>query len=190
MKLILVADIFGKTPALDKLAVELGASDIIDPYDGEFIEFTHEEEAYNYFSKNVGLDRYSAGLLSKIERSDRLCFLIGFSVGASAIWKLSQNISKNKIKKAIGYYGSQIRNFTDIVPNFDFDLIFPEQERHFDVSLLISRLSKIPNVKVSHLEYFHGFMNTYSTNYHQLAYQQQVEFLRSEFINISVKDKY
>lgn len=179
MSIIIVADIFGRTPALIKLAAQLGASDIIDPYAGKFIEFNSEADAYVFFTESIGLDDYCALLSNKIQSLNSQATLVGFSVGAAAIWMLSQRISPDKIKKAICYYGSQIRNFTNIVPNFDIDLLFPKQESHFNVSLLIASLAKIKNVNITKLDYFHGFMNYYSTNYDAAGYKEQVKFLCS-----------
>jgi dienelactone hydrolase len=179
MSIIIVSDVFGKTPALNKLAAQIEANDIVDPYNGEFIEFKSEAEAYAFFMDNVGLDNYHTLLLNKLETLKSPPILIGFSVGASAIWMLSERINEENVKKAICYYGSQIRHFINIKPNFEVDLNFPKNESHFDVPLLIESLCKTKNVTISKLEYFHGFMNHHSTNYNDIGYKEHVKLLSS-----------
>ena len=178
MNKILVSDIFGKTPALEALGDELNANTIVDPYAGEFMEFRNESDAYSFFVKNAGLDDYTSKLLEAIELTDCTSLLIGFSIGASAIWRISDKIPNGLVDRAICFYGAQIRNFADVIPKIEVELIFPCSEPHFDVLELQTRLSKTPNVKTSTAEYLHGFMNCYSKNYSQQAYQEQVDFLK------------
>jgi len=58
MNIILVSDIFGKTPALIQLAEAIGATAIIDPYDGVDMGFEDESKAYAYFVEQVGFEQY------------------------------------------------------------------------------------------------------------------------------------
>jgi len=208
MAIILVSDIFGKTPALVELANELNAELIIDPYNGIDMGFNSEADAYDYFTEHIGFDAYFT-LLTKAINSIRLTSstsltpltqavntpitLIGFSVGAAAIWRLSALKStvnpivnpavnpKVNINNAICYYGSQIRNFTELEPRFNVKLIFPKSEPHFDVLALQNCLKTKPKVEIVNTEYFHGFMNLHSTNYVQSAYIEQVNLLRTSF---------
>lgn len=179
MNTIVVSDVFGKTSALISLSKELNASIIVDPYNGADMGFKSEAEAYVYFIENVGLDAYLAALQKTIESTSPISTLIGFSVGASAIWALSDKVSSNQVKQAICYYGSQIRNLTEVNPKFEIELVFPKSEPHFDVKELQDDLSKKQNVKTTMVEYLHGFMNYYSNNYNQAAYNEQVELLWS-----------
>nr|WP_287413394.1 dienelactone hydrolase family protein [Pseudodesulfovibrio sp.] len=178
MSIILVSDIFGKTPALEKLANEINASKIVDPYDGKSMNFLDEGEAYSYFMDKVGLNTYLEKLQKVLKLNSSASILIGFSVGASIIWKLSEISSSQYVKKAICFYGSQIRNFIDISPNFEIKLIFPKSEVYFDVAKLQNKLSKKKNVRIFKVDYLHGFMNYYSTNYNQEAYIEQIKLLR------------
>ena len=91
MNLVLVSDIFGKTAALKALAEKLNAHSIIDPYGGVDMAFNSEQQAYEYFIQHIGLDEYVAILQKAIEPLAGNTILIGFSVGASAIWSLSAN---------------------------------------------------------------------------------------------------
>lgn len=51
--------------------------------------------------------------------------IIGFSIGATIAWFCSNNSSVHKV---VGFYGSRIRQYTDVVPNAETILIFGEQE--------------------------------------------------------------
>ena len=119
MNIIVVSDIFGKTPALIKLAEAIGATGIIDPYDGVDMSFEDESKAYSYFIEQVGFEQYFSLLQNKLQNQllnsiDDMNVLIGFSIGASAIWKLSDNPAITNVHSGICYYGSQIRNLTTV----------------------------------------------------------------------------
>lgn len=178
MNTILVTDIFGKTPALIKLAEELNSNIIVDPYDGIIMAFKDEAEAYSYFVEHIGFEKYFSELLSVMIRITTDSILIGFSIGASEIWKLSENSLIKNINCGICYYGSEIRNYKEVSPLFKVELIFPKKEHHFDVLELKAELSKKRNVKIIQTDYLHGFMNLYSTNYNQSAYIEQLSWLR------------
>jgi hypothetical protein len=177
MNIILVSDVFGKTPALVKLSEELNANVIVDPYDGINMDFKNEAEAYSYFIDKVGLDTYLSKLLEITTSISSVTSLIGFSIGASVIWRLSENSSAKNISRGVCYYGSQIRNFKEVNPLFEVELIFPKMETHFDVLQLQSELSKKQKVKTMKVDCLHGFMNFYSTNYNEVAYQEQLTWL-------------
>ena len=181
MNIILVSDVFGKTPALMKLSEELNANIIVDPYDGINMNFKNEVEAYSYFINNVGLDTYLSKLLEITMSIYSVTTLIGFSIGASVIWKLSENSAVKNIKRGVCYYGSQIRDLKEINPLFEVELIFPKMETHFDVLELQSELCKKQNVKTIKVNYLHGFMNFYSINYNQVAYKEQLIWLHLKF---------
>jgi len=179
MSIIIVSDIFGITPALVKLKNELGAKTIIDPYEGKSMGFNNEAEAYSCFITRGGLDRYVSKTLEMLESLGSQTTLIGFSVGASAIWRLSINNENHMIKQAFCFYGSQIRNYTKIEPCFKINVVFPISESHFDVSKLKEEITIKNNVITTQVEYLHGFMNYYSSNFNQVGYEQHVALLRS-----------
>jgi dienelactone hydrolase len=179
MSIILVTDVFGITPALLQLKDKLEANTIIDPYKGKSMAFNNEAEAYSCFMSTVGLDKYVSKVFTALASIDSQTTLIGFSVGASAIWRLPINNKNNIIKQAFCFYGSQIRNFTKIIPYFKTHLVFPKSESHFDVSKLNDELTKKNNVITTQVDYLHGFMNYYSSNFNQVGYDQHVALLRS-----------
>lgn len=178
--MIIVSDIFGRTPALERFACDIAkkADDqavIVAPYESLSPEFKDEREAYRYFTSNVGLDAYTDRLLCKIKSCKGKVRLIGFSAGASAIWRISAGEEANKISSAVLFYSSQIRHYPDIEPQFPVRLIFPQAEEHFDVNELMEVLVKKRNVKAEQTPFFHGFMNPLSKNFNQTAYYQYLD---------------
>lgn len=185
MKILIAADIFGHTPALDRLANRLtqglGAQlikttmDIIDPYDGQ-TSFLNETAAYAHFSSETSIAAYaekiSKYLKSNHAKKGRLPHtLIGFSVGAAAIWHLSADVAFTGIRQAIGFYGAQIRHHPEIRPCFDTRLVWPRSEPHFDVEGLILNLKETPKVSCHKTGGLHGFMNERSQNFDANLYE-------------------
>jgi dienelactone hydrolase len=156
----------------------LNAKIIVDPYNGVDLGFKNEAEAYSHFVDHIGFDMYLTLLQRATESVPSASTLIGFSIGASVIWNLSEKLSVKNVRRGICYYGSQIRNLKEVIPLFDVDLIFPRKEHHFDVSELQAELSGKQNVKIIKTAYLHGFMNFYSSNFSQSAYVEQLNWLR------------
>jgi dienelactone hydrolase len=179
MNIIIVSDVFGITAALLKLKDEIGANTIIDPYKGECMDFENEDEAYSCFMNDVGLDNYASEVFKNTESLNCETILIGFSIGASVIWKSSVKNESNYIQQAFCFYGSQIRNAIEIEPCFKINLVFPKSELHFDVTELIKNLETKPNVKISQVDYLHGFMNYHSSNFNHVGYKEHITLLRS-----------
>ncbi len=170
MHTIVVSDIFGKTSELEELCDVLKTKiDIVDPYSGKFMCFNEESEAYGYFMKNMGIQEYSELLLEKLNLVSEPKNLIGFSVDASAIWKASEDPKSEIIERAICFYGSQIRNHTEVTPRINIDLIFPEREPGFCVDELAQFLSKKSGVEIHNTPFLHGFMNSLSKNFSQVG---------------------
>jgi len=184
MNVVIVSDIFGATVALKKLARELDAHCIIDPYHGIEQHFKNESDAYRHFSEHVGLDRYLEHLISQLERFDDELILIGFSIGASALWRLSALPSAANVKRAFCFYGAQIRHFSDITPRCVIDLIFPSSEPHFDVHKLQRSCAMKANTNTRKVPYLHGFMNRHSVNFDSDGYQQQLRLMRSQLASV------
>ena len=178
MKTIVISDIFGRSTALEQLVEEISQDALIlDPYDSEFMDFKNEEAAYTYFSENVGLGSYTDKLKRVLLEQEDEVLLIGFSVGASAIWNVSGDESITVVKKAICYYGSQIRSNVVCNPRFPIELVFPSMERHFSVDELIHQLSEKQNVSIRQVPYLHGFMNELSLNYDSQGHGEEIMYL-------------
>ncbi len=182
MRLIAVTEIYGKTPEFEKLVAEISApheaGEIVDPYGGRFIEFAGEEEAYGYFQENCGLEGLVENLQRVMDKSDEPVILVGFSVGASAVWKVAGRSSAGKIARAVCYYGSQIRSMTELTPLCETRVVFPAYEAHFDVERLLEKLAGKERVHCIKTGYLHGFMNKRSGNFDQAGYDEHLIGLR------------
>jgi dienelactone hydrolase len=176
---IVVSDIFGKTPVLERLCEPLGGDvDLVDPYEGKYMGFQTQEQAYEFFMGNVGLKTYCDILQSRIENTSSPVMLTGFSVGASAIWQISASLTTEKVKRTVCFYGSQIRHHLDIEPNVVVELVMPMYEPGFSIDELVTCLSERKNVVIYNTPYLHGFMNEFSTNYNKLGYAKYLDWLR------------
>lgn len=173
MHIIITTDIFGLTTDVDSLAASLSTAlvsvTVIDPYEGCKQAFTNEQAAYDTFIARCGHVRYISAIVSAIESSNEEVILIGFSAGASASWKAIDQSLNPLIKHCIGFYPSQIRNHLDVIPCCPVTLVFPCEEKHFDVDSIISGLSALTQVHCIKTSYYHGFMNSLSENYASAA---------------------
>lgn len=169
---IVVTDIYGKTPALEELCSKLeGQVQIIDPYNGVFFKFFDEVEAYNYFMDVIGMNSYGILLKKAMLNQDKPFKMLGFSIGASAIWMNSQNKNLKYILSAECFYGSQIRNMTNINPTFPIAIVLPSKEEYFSIDELSEKLKEKSHVKIEKTIYLHGFMNRLSKNFNEYAYK-------------------
>lgn len=181
MKLIVVSDIFGKTEALVQLTDQLSPRyrhvAVIDPYSGESINFKNEETAYQHFQKYCGLNKLNELLGTEIEKSDEKIDILGFSVGGTSAWEISGKSFSKPIRNIVCFYGSRIREKTNISPLFPTSLIFPAIEKGFELEPVIRIVEKKKNVEIIRTELLHGFMNRQSINFSETGYKYFSEWL-------------
>lgn len=181
MKLILVPDIFGCTAefkqyaqAQKSLFTQMKNQDVelvlVDPYLGKTFQFSSDTQAYEVYMSLGGHEHYLS-LIKKvmIENQNQEMVLIGFSAGASAIWRALDCFKSEKSCQFVGFYPSQIRNFLDIELNTQSHIIFPQIESHFEVKEVIDSLAHYDLLKICHTQYQHGFMNPLSKGFDPLA---------------------
>ncbi|WP_339198527.1 dienelactone hydrolase family protein [Solibacillus sp. FSL R5-0449] len=129
--------------------------------------YEDEELAYKNFMENIGFEKAKSkinALINDLSKEYAHIRIIGFSIGATIAWLCSNNRSVHKV---IGFYGSRIRQYTDVIPNAETILIFGEQEKSFNpVDLKIS-LAAYPNVLINIVEAAHGFADPYSPKYNE-----------------------
>ncbi len=179
MNIIFIADIFGRTPELEDLTCSAGGQfEIIDPYGGELAGFVNEAEAYTYFMNTVGLNKYCNIIMAKLKSVRIPTVLVGFSVGASALWQISDNLKMEFIKKVICFYGSQIRYHQDISITIPVELVLPKFEPNFDIEQFALNMSGKTNVNVNKTNFLHGFMNALSKNFNHAGYKNYIEWVR------------
>ena len=181
MNTLIVTDIFGKTEYIQHFADSLpGEVLILDPYDGKNMGFINETQAYEYFNKNIGLQEYTECLKSYLSITQDSVYLIGFSVGATAIWNASFLVDHcSSVVGASCFYGSKIRLSTHVIPVFPITLIWPQSEDSFSIAALIQALSGKQNVQQQQSDYLHGFMNKLSDNYNETAAALYYESIQS-----------
>ncbi|WP_245823419.1 dienelactone hydrolase family protein [Metabacillus halosaccharovorans] len=183
--IIVIHEIYGINLHIEEVCKSLykAGYDVICPDllgQEEAFEYSQADEAYRNFISNIGFSKASdimTKLLVEVKGNYQKVFIVGFSVGATIAWLCSD---KESVSGVVGYYGSRIRDFLDVVPLCPTILIFPQEEQSFDVDKLISSLEekKIPTYKFNG---YHGFSDPYSTNYHsessKNAYNRMIDFL-------------
>jgi Dienelactone hydrolase and related enzymes len=147
--------------------------DLLDgrpPYD-----YSREEEAYRYFLNFAGLEpsaKRVAFLARQEEREYRHIFLLGYSAGATIAWLCGGDFGKYDgslvYSGIICYYGSRIRDYTELMPKCPALLLFAEEEKAFDPLQLSSDLGK-EKTEVHILKGMHGFADPYSPNYNKAS---------------------
>lgn len=177
-KLLVATDIFGITDAVIEFCEQLDHDFIcVSPYQGLHKHFEDETCAYTHFRNTTSVRDYKQRLAHKIA-IEPCVKLLGFSVGASALWQLISEQSFDPKTDFLGFYGGQIRHASSLQPKISTRLIFPKSEPHFDVSELVEALKNKDNVEVTLTPFNHGFMNPYSDNFASDAYASTVELIR------------
>lgn len=155
---------------------------VVKPFDYE-----HEEDAYEYFMKNVGFDAATEkvrDLIIQSKQKYKHVFLLGFSIGATIAWLCSDE--EPICEGIIGYYGSRIRNYFNITPKCRTLLIFATEEKSFDVMELACTIEKKVNVEIHVLFGKHGFSDPFSDKYYEQSGQDAAKlvdnFLKKELL--------
>lgn len=192
LKVIFVADIFGVTVEFEQLCQQITLEleqnlaleqravvefQMIGPYQKQPKSFACEHDAYQYFSKNVGLASYVEKLAQQVSAISDCKLLVGFSVGGSAVWQLCAENTFEQNLAAICFYSSQIRHMTALTPSIPTRLILPAMEAHYPVAELAAELAIKSNVTIETSEFFHGFMNKLSANFDSNACQYYIKRL-------------
>jgi dienelactone hydrolase len=143
--------------------------------------YSEEEIAYQNFIENVGFTDAAhkiKNVLVSIKKEYKKIYIIGFSIGATIAWLCSE---EDYLDGIVGYYGSRIRNYKEIVPSSPTILFFPQKERSFDVNELISNLDK-RNTEIHKFNGEHGFSDPYSPNFNAKsasdAFGEMLNFIR------------
>ena len=143
------------------------------------VPFSYEEEeiAYENFMTNVDFENAHNQvntLINHLSKEYSHIHIIGFSVGATVAWLCSEHPSVHKI---IGFYGSRIRQFTQVIPRAETILLFGKQEKSFHPIHLKSTLSTYPLVVVKIVDGEHGFADPYSPKYNEQTTNQLLAYL-------------
>lgn len=146
----------------------------------EAFPYSEEAEAYNYFINKIGFEN-SCNEVKKLVQHYRSqyqsIFLLGFSVGATTAWLSSQL----DVEGIVGFYGSRIRDFTELQPLCPTLLIFASEEKSFNVQELAEKLAGKNKVKTVILKGQHGFADPFSSKYDDTLFQNSKELMLNFF---------
>lgn len=183
---VVIHEIYGINQHMESICEKLSLQDFDvicpnllereQPYD-----YAEEKVAYQNFMENVGFSNAVQKIkevLLTFKNEYQKIYIIGFSVGATVAWLCSEEDYLNGI---VGYYGSRIRNYIEVVPLIPTILFFPQEEQSFSVDELISILEK-SNIEIHKLNGKHGFSDPYSLNFNaksaQEAFNKMVSFMK------------
>ena len=186
----IITDIFGVCSGLDRLLQDLSnqqkyqAGDaqliitIIDPYRQQRKHFKDEQQAYSAYIEQCGHDNFAAIVARTLVAPVDLA--IGFSAGASALWRALSTPAATNIKQAILFYPGQIYQHLKLTPEVTTTLIFAATEPHFDVEAMVALLQQKPAVSAFKTCYQHGFMNPPSANFNEAGYRDYLTVLQGK----------
>lgn len=164
MNIIIATDIHGINDQLSHLFHSLGDELIfLSPWDSDSAPYNNEQEAVAAFQADHGLEKYQQKIAQ--QAGDAPALLIGFSVGATALWRHIASKDCHPQSQAHLYYGSRIRDHQDLIPRCPTKVIFAEHEASFKPSDIITNITH-PQVACSIIAgTYHGFMNPHSPNF-------------------------
>ena len=163
MRVIVASDIHGVHDQLRSQLAVLGEPTIISPWPGEGHPFASEQEAVAEFHLQDGLSLYEQKIAATVKGEDAV--LLGFSVGATSLWRYVASDQCNPSSRATLYYGSRIRDCAELVPRCSTSVFFAEHEPSFNpqtVAALVRKSGAFCSV-VSGT--YHGFMSSTSNRY-------------------------
>lgn len=172
MLLLIATDIFGIGPHIDDMIHRILPANancmVIDPYGAQEQNFYSEQDAYEIFTEEGGLESYSDNLTRAILELEP-DIVLGFSAGGSALYKVLLENGSTTVKALMAFYPGQIRDFDKLELDIPASIILPQQEPHFDVSTLQENIEKTRSVQCERADFNHGFMNPYSDSYSEEA---------------------
>lgn len=184
--IIVLHEIYGLNQHMESVCKKLSMAgyDIICPNLinlNQPFEYESQEEAYKHFMNNIGFELAAEQvkqLMIQAKKQYRYVFLLGYSIGATIAWLCSSEDSM--CDGIIGYYGSRIRDYMNIAPKCPVLLIFPKEEKSFNVKELIDFLGR-RKIEIHRLTGEHGFSDPFSRNYCEQS-SEEAERLVSNFL--------
>ncbi|WP_019676666.1 dienelactone hydrolase family protein [Arsukibacterium perlucidum] len=175
----IITDIFGLCSGVERLSQDLAGEytiTLIDPYQQQPQSFSNEQQAYATYCQSCGHDRYVSQVVSAIQQPVELA--IGFSAGASALWRALSSSAAANVKQAVLFYPGQIYQHLQLTPDIPTTIIFGASEPHFEVDSMLQLLSDKPTVSAVKTPYKHGFMNPSSEAFSEAGYQHYLNTLK------------
>ena len=177
MKVLIITDIFGKNYLQKQFTKDFKDVIVLDAYENKNLFFENEKEAYEFYIKEFGHDKYY-NMAYTLCKSEEIDIVLGFSAGGSIAYRLACANLEN-LKKVISFYPSQIRNHLNLEVKTKISIVFAKKEDSFDTKELVKKLSN-KNITIEISDYEHGFMNKKSKNYNEEAYKKYFEYIRKE----------
>lgn len=180
-RVLVLSDIFGLCAGLERLLADLrqAGADVqhVDPYQGKHQQFVDEAEAYAAYIAQCGHDAYAAIATKALQSSVQpYNSAIGFSAGATALWRALSPVEPDFVRQAILFYPGQIHQHLALKPQVPTQIIFGHSEPHFAVADICQQLQQ-QGVSAINTPYGHGFMNPASKAFNKVGYQQQLHQL-------------
>lgn len=136
--------------------------------DDRVFGYNETEEAYTYYLKEIGIAPAFHKMKSYLEQMTNKyeeVVVIGYSIGATVGWLLSECGCCNKV---VGVYGSRIRDYVFVIPQCATFLFFANDEPGFDpLELKQQLLGKRNLIQISIVNGHHGFDDPYGLYYNE-----------------------
>lgn len=167
--------------------------DLLDGRPG--FDYEKEDEAYRYFMNFIGLEASAKRvtfLLRQEEGRYKHVFMLGYSVGATVAWLSGVYSVKGDDSFHFGgsfiscsgmicYYGSRIRDYTEVSLKCPALLIFADEEEAFEPDKLQKELAQVDQTEIHILPGKHGFADPFSANYNE-ASAREADTIVQDFI--------
>lgn len=192
IQVLLVSDIFGRCEGLRRLIDDVSVPGVslhvIDPYQGQWQNFADEQQAYAAYSEQCGHDAYTALVQQRLTQHQAVAFdlALGFSAGASALWRTLAHSTAPAIKQALLFYPGQIYPYLQLTPKVPVRLVFGRSEPHFDVVSVCTELNAKTAVSAQHTRYAHGFLNPASSAFAAEGYQYYITMLKQLLAELAI----
>jgi Dienelactone hydrolase and related enzymes len=176
--LFLASDVFGYTSELQVLTRNLAArARIVSPYGADSPQHHNETDAYADFSTRTSVETYADEITGELRRT-AYDLVVGFSVGATALWLALAHADILPPKRTILYYGSRIRQYAHLRPQGNIQLIFAEKEASFHPAELVKQLNSADIDAQILPGTAHGFMNPFSPGFNAGVYAAEMARLQ------------
>lgn len=151
--------VFFNQQGYDTFCVDLSGCDRV-------YEYSESDHAYCDFITTIGFDGYKelAVDIKVLKKYYKKVVVFGSSVGATIGWRLSESPDCDGM---IGLYGSRIRDYLDARPVCPCLLVFPEQEKSFEVQSIMLKLKQQKTVESYVLPGQHGFADPDGKDFHE-----------------------
>lgn len=147
--------------------------------------YNDENKAYKHFVHEIGFELATNKVITLAKELRTKCanlYILGLSVGATIAWLCSKY--DELFDGAIGFYGSRIRDYLEVIPKCETLLIFPTEEKSFSPDNVIKKLNTKDMMQIIKVEGKHGFTNQSTSYYDQSAteycFQKMRDFIMKQ----------